>query len=93
MIEHSKSMNICIRTKVDVDKKIKRGPESINFIRFVLTILIGLSYVSSNNMPISWYYKLMIIYALIIFWTYICFRCLQFQSVIFDIRNKLEDWI
>lgn len=90
---YDESIELATKATIGIDKKVKRGSESINYIRFILTILIGLSYVIMNNMPIIWYYKIMIISVLILFWVYLCFRCIKFQNILFKIKDKLEDWI
>ncbi len=89
----NKDISITATAKIDIDAKVKRGPDSMNYIRFVLMLLIGLTYITINNIPIAWYYKIMIIIIIVIFWGYLCFRCLKFQNIILKIKDKLEDLV
>ena len=80
-----KNLPATIRPKPTLGRRIKRGKESWNFIRWIFAIVLS---VIISILPIYWLYKFFIF--LVLFWLF--FFNTNFQKWIIKLKTKIEDW-
>ncbi len=77
--------------KPSMERKIKRGTESLGFIYFVFSLLVGIIIFFISIPPIDWIYKIVIFLFSLIILIWSCFFNAWFQKNIIKWKNKLEN--
>ena len=80
-----------MKTKVSLEKKIKRGKESWQFFYTIFGILLAITLFLISVAPIEWYWKLILFIVALLFLLWLCIFNTRFQNKLIGWKHHIEE--